>query len=372
VRNKLSTRSAGCLAAYLLTAMFAVLAVGCGSKTADKAAPESKLGSQQAPIAQRGSDESPNDDPCSLLEPKEVEAVLGAPLAVPPYRTGGNAPNGPSAHGDNCAYETADFHQILLKVHFTDGAQAYNVGGYANKLIAGHPDAATKKAFRLDDGTELPGEWDEARLTAMNCCLFWTMRGDQAIQIDFTGSDATLPQAAQLVNAAYRRIDKRLTIDGAAGVEAAKAHYKQRPQKVQTCKLLSRAEVEAIIGKLTADPTGKDEDCDYSVADPAYPGVTLVHEVSIIWLDGYRNFRQAPHIAGIAMGALMANTPFEKKAAAAQEREPAEESGPWLHAGDGSNGFMAVKKDVLVTVQTVGGKTTPEMRKLAAATMSKL
>ena len=347
----------------VLTAALGLLAAACG-KTPDKAAPTSTA----APIAQTRSEEFHYDDPCSLLEPKEVEAVLGVPLAVPPFRSAGAAPVGT---GDDCVYETADFHRIIFHVDFTNGPQAYRIGGFANKLLAGHPDAATKKAFKLDNGREIAGEWDEARVLAMNCCIFMTVRADQAIQIDFTGSDATLQQAAELVNTAYRRIDKPLEIDGVAGVEAAKAHATQRPAAVEACKLLSRAEVEAIVGKLSADPSGKDDSCSYEQPDPNNPQYKRQYQVSIRWRGGYNEFRSQPYVAGIAMHAVMANAPPELQPGDAPDKKLTEESGPWFHAGPGARGFMAVKKDVLVEVNSLG-PDKPEAHKLAAAMMSKI
>jgi hypothetical protein len=62
---------------------------------------------------------------------------------------------------------------------------------------------------------------------------------------------------------------------------------------------------------------------------------------------------------------------MEQDVAAAQKQKPAEESGPWLHAGNGGRGFMAVKKDVLVQVNAFAADPA-DMRKLAAAVMSKI
>src|SRR5271169_5481018 len=80
------------------------------------------------PFAQSGSNEVDHEDPCSLLDPKEVEAVLGAPLAAPPYRSA-NGPFGPTPSGNSCIYETAKFRFISLEVTFSGGAQAYSMFG---------------------------------------------------------------------------------------------------------------------------------------------------------------------------------------------------------------------------------------------------
>ena len=82
------------------------------------------------PMAQSDSNEPGQEDPCSLIEPKEAEAALGAPLGTPPYR----ASNGtPSVEGTDCVYQTANFHQIIISVDFTDGAQSYRMTGFAKK-----------------------------------------------------------------------------------------------------------------------------------------------------------------------------------------------------------------------------------------------
>lgn len=61
----------------VLPAFMCSLVLGCSHKAPPAAA--------LAPTAQSDDSGSNNPDPCSLLEPKEVEAVLGAPLAVPPF-----------------------------------------------------------------------------------------------------------------------------------------------------------------------------------------------------------------------------------------------------------------------------------------------
>ena len=136
--------------------------------------------------------------------------MLGAPLGTPPYRSGGG-PVMASTGGDNCVYETADLHHIQIEVEWAGGPQAYSMVNFAKKLVNSSPDQKMakniKQSFKLDDGTELSGEWDEASLTAMNCCIFNALRGDQMITLDFTGSKASLRQVAPLIDAAFKRIE---------------------------------------------------------------------------------------------------------------------------------------------------------------------
>jgi hypothetical protein len=348
---------------------WAVLAVvvsldvgGCGNKQPGDAA----AGSRAAPMAKSSSDEFHYDDPCSLLEPKEVEAVLGAPLGTAPYRTSPNGMNRPTASGEDCIYQTSDFHTIELSVDFKDGAQAYRVMGFGKKLVgAGAPNAAIKKAFTLDDGTELAGEWDEAQLMAMTCCIFNALRGDQMISVDFTGSDATLRQAAGLVDAAFKRIDKPLKIDGGAGLDAARALINTRPKPVDVCTLLTRAEAEAIIGPLSGDPVshGTDE-CTYPV--PPINGVPRVYDLNVKWDGGYAKWRTLPHIVNMVGNAMAIKGDTQSPEPANAEEAP----GPgdaWAHAGVVFNDFVIVKKDVEVRLDLRGLDRDAGRRLVAAA-----
>jgi hypothetical protein len=341
--------------------MACLVLAACSQKTAP-------LDAQRPPMAQNATPESDEEDPCSLLEPKEVEAVLGAPLGTPPYRASNATP---AADGKDCVYQTANFHTIIFTVDFTDGAQDFKMTGFAQKLLSGAPTESAKQAFKMDDGTELAGEWDEANLTAMNCCIFNALRGDQMITIDFTGSEAALPQAASLVDAAYKRIDKPLKLDGGANVDAASAFLKTRPKPVPACSLLSQKEVEAILGPLVSapvaqngDPTGNSTSCEYHV--PPDRGMPRSYELKIRWRGGYEDLRTMAHttrIGGMAMGG-----------AATKADDPLPPSGgpgdPWERAGIFYNDFVALKKDVEVKIDK---RTLDEskVKALVAAAMGK-
>src|SRR5512135_3853953 len=98
-------------AAFLLCAVLA----GCGGKPSPSAGHVPAGSSEQPPMAQSDTDEFHHDDPCSLLDPKEVEAVLGGPLGTAPYR-GSN--DNPVPDGSDCVYRSANFQGITLSVDF--------------------------------------------------------------------------------------------------------------------------------------------------------------------------------------------------------------------------------------------------------------
>jgi hypothetical protein len=367
-----------------LLVLVSALAAGCSSK-APPAGTTAIVKNSAPPIAQTSTEESDQEDPCSLLEPREVEAVFGAPLAVPPYRA--SSGQGPAADGDACVYRTADFHSMELSVTFTGGTMAFSMVNMGKKLLGGAPDPsmhnAIKESFKLDDGTELSGEWDEATLTPMNCCIFNALRSDQLIQIDFTGSDATLRQAATLVDSAFKRIDKPLKIDGGASVAAAAELEKRRVKPVDPCTLLTRAEVENLIGKLSADPVSEGTDgCSYQL--PRMGNIGNEYEVRVTWRGGYYKWRSDSHVADIGTHtvAKMSEDVAERMG---MEKGKAESgvnemvgnkdeaaSDAWDHAGVEGNHFVAVKKDVLVSVGLGPLTKRSAARDLVAAIMRKI
>jgi hypothetical protein len=346
--------------------------LGCSNKASPPPATASiapSAGGSIAPPFAKSSEFEQYDkqDPCSLLDPKEVEAVLGAPLAVSPYRS--NGVGDPVPTGKTCIYETDKFRYISLDVEFSGGAQIYSMTlGMLNGLVksgGGNAEIANnvKKNFKLDDGTEMSGEWDEASLTPMSCCIFNAMRGDQLITLDFTASPAPLRQAATLVDSAYKRIEHPLKIDGGAAVAAARALEKTRPQPVDVCSILTRAEVEAIIGPLHTDPVSHGtQGCTYEA--PPQQGLAQQYEVEVRWRGGYADWRSDQHVAKIGGAALAqmaedankralpqavkdaAAAPYEpgSSATAAPGADPAEAvTNTGLH-------LAAVKRDVQVSV----------------------
>lgn len=366
------------------------------------------------PMAQSDTGEFHHDDPCSLLTATEVEAAMRTRLGTPPYR---GSSTDPEADGSDCVYMTRNFQTVTLNVVFDGGQQAYHVGDLAGNLIKGAKGVVADQAKRImvsEDGSEIAGEWDEAKLTPMNCCIFNALRGDQMITIDFTGSTMTLKQAAGLVDAAFKRIDKPLTLDGGANVAVADAFLKTRPRPKHACSVLAQSEVETIIGKLDAAPREDADTCTYEL--PRLPGrLPRIYELAFAWRGGNYRLRSdlaASRMAGAALGGItfrestqvqVPNTPasgastrssgthtetitrdvsvdeasrkltghdFSGGMHLAGERD-ASADGPWEQAATVGPKFEAVRTDVLVSVGMVGVDVA-RARALVAAAMKKL
>jgi hypothetical protein len=307
-------------------------------------------------MAESDTDEFHHDDPCALLDPKEVEAVFGGPLGTAPYR-GSN--DNPVADGSDCVYRSANFQSIILSVDYDGGQQSYHVGDFVGNLVkgAGVVNDKTKKAMVSEDGSAIAGEWDEAKLTAFNCCIFNALRADQMISIDFTGSSATLKQAAGLVDMAFKRIDKPLSLDGGANVAAAKAFLATRPASRAPCSVLSQAEAEAILGKLIAPPAATADSCSYEL--PAQ-GIRQIYELQYRWRGGNYNFRtdlQAAKMGGVALGTMEFQVKTEQQVPDAPTATGTDSKAASTSAAGGA-GFHTVTTTTNVSVDEAARQVT--------------
>lgn len=307
-------------------------------------------------------------DPCSLLDPKDVEAVLGAPLATAPFRTTGGAP---SDDGGQCAYEDAHFHRIVVDVDWDGATMSWKMLGNLQSMVNQGP---TKGMLHLADGSDIAGTWDEARV--QGCCEFATLLGDQGVTIDASDSSIGIPAAAKLADAALERLDKPLPIDGNGGVGPARTYEAaHRPQHRDPCSFLTRAEAEAIIGALSADPKANGDSCEYdrTIAGPMgnLPAQLVIYAH---WAFGYQELRENASIRQGFVQGFSAGLPGGKKVAAALSGGALPASPYWEVAYAGATragGLAAVKNDVIIGVD---GLAVPREQMLAVLekAMSKL
>jgi hypothetical protein len=300
-------------------------------------------------IAARAADVSP----CALLEPAEVEAVIG-PLAGPPFRASGGLPD---PEGGSCRYEAADLRAVELRVEWSDGGQAFGIMNMTQGVIS---EGGLEGVVTLSDGTELTGEWDEARV--FMCCEFNALRGEQLVTVDISGSRATVEQAASLADAALRRLEQPLTVDDAAGIAAAEARDAERPARRPACELVPRAEAEVIIGTtLSADPSGDENECIYTFAADGFDQELALQ---VVWRGGFSEMRMTQAAMGQAFAFLESQGLELDEAQAEQDGTFDEESVNML-------GVTAVRKDVMFSIET-GGYANEVARALIAKAASKL
>ena len=304
--------------------------------------------------------EAPELDACGLLKVEEVEAAMGK-LAVPPFRIGNN---GPEVGGIRCGYRTADLREVQIGVTTEGGAALLKMMALPAGMAQG---ANLKGKLPLPEFADIAGDWDEARI--IGCCNLNALLGDAMIDLNFAGSKLTMEQAAQLVNAALPRIGKPLPINGDSGVDAALAQDAQRPKERPVCSLLTRAEAEAVLGPLTAEPTGSDRDCTWRYQRKGIDGKLRdwPMEVNLRWRGGFADLRDSVQLAGKVMSSLVGGGASGGEAAAP---ESAKIEGPWDEAASTVD-FMAVRKDVIVRIDLrMADEATAQ--KFAGALLGKL
>ena len=364
---------------FLVVSLAAILMIGCGKKPSD--VPDTGTVARKHSGGNSSAVSGAEQDPCSLLEPREVEAVLGGALAGPPYRFNKTGKAGPAPDGEACRYETADYHFIEIEVEWTGGAQMMKMYGTVKSLA----DQKMKGVLKLGDGSEVAGEWDEARV--LNCCTFIAMRGDQLVTVAIAGSKATLEQAAAIADAALKHIEKPLPVKGTAGIATAIARDATRPKERNPCSLVSRAEAEAALEfPLVKDPVVDDSKCIYTYTGTGTRPLSV--GLDIRWRNGFAVFRER---AALVAGVGMANAQLAERSATAagvgkafgvgddagQGKKGSAASdptlaGPWEAAQTGMLDFSAVKKDVLIKADAYDNKQQERARKLVAVAISKL
>jgi len=387
-------------------AVFAALTLAACDKPKEDAAKPMPDTPRKMAAAQTGAGSPALDaqDPCRLLDPKEVEAVLG-PLAGPPYRTRDVSDYGePADEGNACRYEARDLRSITVAVTWSGGGMALRVIGLPGAATPAQVKGQIPKGL-LPEGMTLTGEWDEAAV--IGCCKILALRGDSLVDLDYAGSRARPEQAVGLLNAALQKLDKPLAIDGRAGNTLAQQRAAMLPRMRPVCELVTRAEAEAIFGALKQVPKGDDKSCLYAVAAPAkfetpekmttnilnmMASGTQASEVRLIvkWRGGFRELRGGVAMMGgmqqmmeksgsLAPPAQSPNNPMDKalaRARGASMQPPAQVTGgPWDEAWQTSGGFMAVRKDVLVSIETpslLSGADLDKRRQIVAKALDKL
>ena len=361
------------------------------------AACDRKAGTQQSTTTEPAADpglsaqRTESADPCSLLERTEVEAAMG-PLAGAPYR--GDDEGTAKLDGSACLYQTADYRTLIVEPTWRDGATVLaGVSVMGRMLGDAKGDATDVKKSLLPGGLQMEGEWDEAQ--SQGCCRIWALRGDSLIAINYEGWKNDTPAAVGVLNKALLRLDKPLASDGNAGVAAALERDNARPKPVATCTLVSRADVEAIVGPLLAEPksSADGKSCTYRFniaasktgaiaespqmlkdlmstiggAKGGFAAGPLDADLTVAWRGGFKQLASNLMASG-AMQSQMNSPGFEAPPPIGPDE------GGWSEANQSSLAFVAVKKDVAITVPTalLPADAVKTLRRLVAKAIEKI
>lgn len=339
-----------------LIALIGLVLAACSKPATDAAppAPSASVADTHETVAD--DEEAKEGDPCSVLAPKEVEAVLGQPLGTPPFVN----PSDDKSREQTCRYVGNDLREVDVEVTWTGATMVWKMLGMVQGALNQH----MKGMVKLADGTELAGEWDEARV--QGCCTFMALLGDQIVEVNVAGSKAAIKDAATLADAALKRIGKPLAIKGSDNTAAASSFFvAHRPAPRGACDLVSRAEAESLIGPLAGEPKADANTCHYAL--PATHNLNWFVDLKIRWEGGYREFRESADMSASVAGG------FGLKESDQVSDELAKVLGPasWEAMHVSIAGFSAVKKDVLISADTRTSKSG-DAAKLVAKAMSKI
>jgi hypothetical protein len=343
---------------YLACLVLLVVATGC-SKTETPTAPTANGLADSADTAaadlagnQLAAAPDPHD-PCRLLQPAEVEAVLGSKLIGPPYR--GSNPIGESAEwpqdeGSVCWYMGKDNRNLTVQADWENaGAISAGVSGTLAKA-----EGASKGMLKLQDGSEIVGDWDEAKMRG--CCAFEALQGDSSVEIEFGGSLATPAQAGELANKALARLSAPLALSGSAGNAAAQKREDARYAPKDPCAYWTVADVQQLLGGSEA-PVVETSGQDCLITFSGSRGRSQL-AVTVTPRNGYRTFRsENATFAGFAAGINASND------GSVQLKGPQGVEGPWEAAEQGPIQFNAVRHDASVAMRQ-GGMTPEQIKAL--------
>lgn len=300
-------------------------------------------------------------DPCSLLDPKLVASAIGE-LASPPYHGSFQ----PSADAPTCRYDTKDHRRLLVSVDWSGGAAAMKV----IHLGRGLTDAISKQGEKkigttvLATGDTLVGNWDEIAMAPMQCCDLHALRGDQHVELDWSGTRLSTQEAGALLDSAVVRLDHPLAINGEDGMAAAQQQFAQdaKDSSVVMCSLVPQSAAEALLGqplvKAPEPGTGAAgaRECTYTTVLAA-PGV-MAQQYDLMlreWRDGAVQFAEDQTAVGAGTRAVRRQLTGAATISSADSADyPV---GPWDEAAASpSPGYEAVKGPVMVKVGAFGNK----------------
>lgn len=355
----------------LAAAIVLTLAAACGKKGKDDANAKlaemsKKLGIPIDTSGGANGAQNAEGDACSLLDTSLVAAAIG-PLAAPPYR----GEFKPDPRAPSCRYETKNHRRMLVTVDWNGGKAAMKMVGFGRKLTdqLGKQGEEKMGMTVLSTGDTITGTWDQIAEGPMQCCDLHALKGDQDVEIDWTGTRLSMQGAAKLLDSAVAHLAHPLAINGRAPASMAKAESlyaaDAKDSAVNMCTLVPQSVVEGIIGsKLSAAPVPGSQpgaagarDCTYSALVPNGSPPRQFELTVWEWHDGAVEFAQDQHVIGMASHAMRRQFTGDTTTPPTDTSEYP--SGPWDEAGPNTSvGFEAVRGPLLIKASALGDKKT--------------
>jgi len=262
-----------------------VLTAACAGGSGDEA--DGSAGADQAAPS--------GPDPCTLVSQGEMEEFLG-PLGEPPYRVDVN--RRPDPAGDRCLYRDRSWRYVVLEVDWDDGSMALAVMGGATQTVA--------DILGTEGTTDLDGAWDQAKVAFGR---LMALKGNTAVTVDPMGSRLDRAAQARIAAIALGRAASPLSYDGAKASRSRKSD----PTPQDPCSLVTRAEAEALMGRLRGDPTTSDDgsECVFELEAELF-GSPIQQTLTVQWRDGFYTLGEERFAAGMAQTAMtksMGQTP---------------------------------------------------------------
>ncbi len=233
-------------------------------------------------------------DPCSLVSRSEAERFLG-PLAGDPYRA--SIEGAPLESGTACYYRAASGRGVALEPTWEDGRLGMKAvrlgGGLAGKVLGD----------LLGTADTLGADWDDA---AWIYGTLYALRGDALVAVDVTAAGGSPVLAATLADIALGRLAHPLAYDGAAAARRAPGSL-VTPR--DPCSLVTPEEAAAILGPLPAPPYSSGKGCVFATSAPRVRtplGALAMGQretvLEVIWTGGYKALYQAKQNASLVKG----------------------------------------------------------------------
>ena len=236
--------------------------------------------------AMGGDDADPTGpDPCTLVSQAEMERYTG-PLSEPPYRIDKNYQPDPA--GDHCLYRDRSRRYVILDVDWDGGPMLL-------QMLGGTALAAEDFLGTRDMSADtLEGTWDQAVVTFGRLVA---LKDSTAVTVDPMGSRLGRGDQARIAALALSRARSPLEYNGARATRSRPAD----PAPRDPCSLVTRAEVEALMGPLRADPTiSKDgTECNF-VLQGEMLGYPIENMLKVQWSLGYHELGMERGSAGMA------------------------------------------------------------------------